>query len=458
MLRLRVCAMALRFADGDWVWVDSDEPAGSGWAIVEIVTRSLPRAAAVRHHRALHFSDVAAALSRVDGHPRIGRAIQLAMRFGVLTAARQAEVRRATWDEFDFESAVWTVPESHMKRHRPHRVPLSTGALAALEEARELNGRGVPRAAGREARSDDGGRRAAEGGDQRHWPRLPFELQGLGAPRGRGRDPVGVRAGARRGFEDGGGLRARRSPREAPPGDAGVVRLRLSARRLTETAGGLRRGRASAARDHEAVFSRRGRADGLSDVVQCRTEQGQAGVVDRDDRNLRVVLLRAELLVRRDEYGEPGPTRLREQLIVAQRPPLIEHGALDRRIVEGLLQGEAQTRRDPDVEQNLHEAGNQVRDAQSGFFATAAQTPAAPTRSTASAALGSRSKSRRNSSSGTPSASQSKNCWTGRRVPRKQGSPLIRPGSTHTACSSVMGSGLDVAEVFTGGGLWPLFP
>ena len=144
MLRLRVCAMALRFADGDWVCVDSDEPACSGWAIVEIVTRSLPRAAAVRHHRALHFSDVAAALSRVDGHPRIGRAIQLAIRFGVLTAARQAEVRRATWDEFDFESAVWTVPESHMKRHRPHRVPLSTGALAALEEARELNGRGDP--------------------------------------------------------------------------------------------------------------------------------------------------------------------------------------------------------------------------------------------------------------------------------------------------------------------------
>ncbi len=30
MLRLRVCAMALRFADGDWVWVDSDEPAVDG--------------------------------------------------------------------------------------------------------------------------------------------------------------------------------------------------------------------------------------------------------------------------------------------------------------------------------------------------------------------------------------------------------------------------------------------
>ena len=94
----------------------------------------------MRHHRALHFSDVTAALVRVDGHPRIGRGVQLAVRFGVLTAARQAEVRRATWDEFDLESAVWTVPEAHMKRYRPHRVPLSTGAVAVLDEARGLSG------------------------------------------------------------------------------------------------------------------------------------------------------------------------------------------------------------------------------------------------------------------------------------------------------------------------------
>ena len=121
----------------EWAEVENlREPAGSGRAIVETVMRSLPKAAAVRHHRALHFSDVAAALARVDGHPRIGRGVQLAVRFGVLTAARQAEVRRATWDEFDLESAVWTVPEAHMKRYRPHRVPLSTGAVAVLDEAR----------------------------------------------------------------------------------------------------------------------------------------------------------------------------------------------------------------------------------------------------------------------------------------------------------------------------------
>ena len=125
----------------EWAEVENlREPAGSGRAIVETVTRSLPKAAAVRHHPALHFADVPEALGKVDAHPRIARWVQLAIRFGVLTAARQAEVRRATWEEFDFDSAVWTVPESHMKRHRPHRVPLSTGALATLDELRGLNG------------------------------------------------------------------------------------------------------------------------------------------------------------------------------------------------------------------------------------------------------------------------------------------------------------------------------
>ena len=37
---------------------------------------------------------------------------------------------------------MWTVPEAQMKRYRPHGVPLSTGALAVLEEARGLSADG----------------------------------------------------------------------------------------------------------------------------------------------------------------------------------------------------------------------------------------------------------------------------------------------------------------------------
>ncbi len=76
------------------------------------------------------------AVIKVDGHPHIKPAVQLAIRFVALTAARGAEVRRATWDESDLDAAVWTVPAEHMKRAREHRVPLSTGARGVLDEAR----------------------------------------------------------------------------------------------------------------------------------------------------------------------------------------------------------------------------------------------------------------------------------------------------------------------------------
>ncbi|MCW2317640.1 integrase [Rhodoblastus acidophilus] len=61
-----------------------------------------------------------------------------ALRFLILTAARSGEVRGATWDEIDFENAVWTVPAERMKAGRPHRVPLSRAAVALLEKMREL--------------------------------------------------------------------------------------------------------------------------------------------------------------------------------------------------------------------------------------------------------------------------------------------------------------------------------
>ncbi|MDE0038756.1 MAG: hypothetical protein OXU77_14565, partial [Gammaproteobacteria bacterium] len=126
----------------EWAEVENlCESAGSGRAIVETVTRSLPKAAAVRHHRSLDFSDVADAHGKVDGHPSIARSVQLAIRFGVPTAARQAEcaVRPAT---SSISRRRCGRCRSHMKRYRPHRVPLSTGALDVSEESRNLNGRG----------------------------------------------------------------------------------------------------------------------------------------------------------------------------------------------------------------------------------------------------------------------------------------------------------------------------
>ena len=65
------------------------------------------------------------------------------------------------------------------------------------------------------------------------------------------------------------------------------------------------------------------------------------------------------------------------------------------------------------------------------------------------AARGSTLKSRTNSSNGMPSSIQSKSYCTSRRVPRRQGTLLMRAGSTQTASSSGMGgSGSVSASVF----------
>ena len=80
-----------------------------------------------------------AALRRIDGGTSLAR---LAVRLTVLTAARQAEIRRATPEQFDLDAAVWTVPSENMKMSRQHRVPLSRQAVAVVRAARARNGSG----------------------------------------------------------------------------------------------------------------------------------------------------------------------------------------------------------------------------------------------------------------------------------------------------------------------------
>ena len=107
-----------------------DNPAG------DAISAALPKNGSVRRHqRALPFTEVGAALAKVRTSGAHGLTA-LAFEFLVLTACRSGEVRLATWDEVNFESATWTVPANRMKAKRDHRVPLSARALQVLEEAR----------------------------------------------------------------------------------------------------------------------------------------------------------------------------------------------------------------------------------------------------------------------------------------------------------------------------------
>lgn len=63
-----------------------------------------------------------------------------ALEFLTLTAARSGEVRGATWDEFDLDTAVWVVPGARMKAGREHRVPLTPRMIALIKAMPRMQG------------------------------------------------------------------------------------------------------------------------------------------------------------------------------------------------------------------------------------------------------------------------------------------------------------------------------
>lgn len=58
--------------------------------------------------------------------------IRLGIRLYLMTMVRKSELQDATWDEVDFENAVWTIPAARMKRSKAHNVYLSTQVLDIL--------------------------------------------------------------------------------------------------------------------------------------------------------------------------------------------------------------------------------------------------------------------------------------------------------------------------------------
>jgi len=84
---------------------------------------------------ALPWPELPAFMSRLAEKPGMGA---LALQATILTAARSGEIRGATWDELDFDDAVWTIPKERMKVRKLHKVPLSAEALQVFRRAAEL--------------------------------------------------------------------------------------------------------------------------------------------------------------------------------------------------------------------------------------------------------------------------------------------------------------------------------
>jgi integrase len=101
--------------------------------------KGLVRRPAVRHHPPLGWSDIPGffqSLGAWRGHPDVA----IGLRLLALTFVRPSELRLARWQEFDFDNAIWTVPEERMKMRRPHMVPLSRQTVALLCSLRTKSG------------------------------------------------------------------------------------------------------------------------------------------------------------------------------------------------------------------------------------------------------------------------------------------------------------------------------
>jgi len=81
------------------------------------------------------FGHLLRAIDDYSGHLVTRAALRLAPHVFL----RPAELRGATWDEFDFDTATWVIPAKRMKRKKngDHLVPLSKQALSILLELKE---------------------------------------------------------------------------------------------------------------------------------------------------------------------------------------------------------------------------------------------------------------------------------------------------------------------------------
>jgi len=82
----------------------------------------------VPRDRSLSPSEIRIMLNQLEHVPTLPT-IRLGMKLFLLTMVRKSELQDATWDEVDFENAVWSIPKERMKRSRPHNVYLSQQAL-----------------------------------------------------------------------------------------------------------------------------------------------------------------------------------------------------------------------------------------------------------------------------------------------------------------------------------------
>ncbi|MFW2589965.1 tyrosine-type recombinase/integrase [Sagittula sp. SSi028] len=102
------------------------------FAVDALLPKQPSKADRVAHHPAVPWRELPEVMPKLFPDD-LWSASRDALLFLILTASRSGEVRGASWDEFDLEAAVWTIPGARMKAKRQHRVPLSVQAVEIIE-------------------------------------------------------------------------------------------------------------------------------------------------------------------------------------------------------------------------------------------------------------------------------------------------------------------------------------
>jgi integrase len=93
------------------------------------------------HYAAISSDALPQLLKAIDqNEPRLFRQTIFAIRLIMLTFVRTSELINATWDEFDLDKAMWTIPAPRMKMRVAHCVPLSRQVMIILSELKERYG------------------------------------------------------------------------------------------------------------------------------------------------------------------------------------------------------------------------------------------------------------------------------------------------------------------------------
>jgi len=89
--------------------------------------------------RALSPTEIRIMLDQME-HVASYPTIKLGLKLILLTLVRKGELIHATWDEVDFEKALWSIPKERMKASKPHNVYLSQQALDIMVALRTCAG------------------------------------------------------------------------------------------------------------------------------------------------------------------------------------------------------------------------------------------------------------------------------------------------------------------------------